>query len=75
MKEATIFVYQRDDDPARYIRCVEDGTLLLESKGRVAYLVVGLGLPPRIVKQTINAYVRVKCKRCQTFYNIMIQNV
>ncbi len=75
MKESSIFVYQRPDDPVRYIRCTEDGNMLLESKGRVVYLIVGLGLPPRIIEQTTNAYVRVKCKRCQTFYNILIQNI
>jgi hypothetical protein len=73
MKESTIFVYQHPDDSIRYIRCVEDGTLLLESKGKVVYLIVGLGLPPRLVEQTRNAYIKLKCKRCNTFYNIMIQ--
>lgn len=75
MEESTIFIYQKPTDDIRYIRCVEDGNLLCEAKGRVAYIVIGLGLPPRIIEVTANAYIRLKCKRCDTFYNVLIQNI
>lgn len=75
LRESSYFIYQRANDPIRYVRCVEDGTLLCEAKGQVAYLIVGLGLPAQVIKIKQNAYIRVKCKRCATYYNILIQTI
>lgn len=75
MRESTVFVYQRVDDPVRYIRCVEDGNLLCQSKGRVAYLVVGVGMPMRLVALAPDAYIRIKCERCKTYYSILVQTI
>ena len=75
MNESTIYIFQGSDDPVRNVRCLDDGNLLLEFKGKIVYLIVGLSLPPQVIKTTSNAYIRVKCKRCHTFYNIMIQNI
>lgn len=75
LRESSIFVYQRINDPIRYIRCVEDGNLLLESKGTIAYIVVGVGMPTKIIKITPDVYIRIKCKRCDTYYSILIQTI
>jgi len=75
IRESIIYVYQRADDPIRYIRCVEDGNVLCEAKGQVAYIVVGLGIPARIVKISRDNYLRIKCKRCEVYYSIMIQSI
>ena len=74
IREASIYVYNRPGDPLRYVRCVEDGNLLLEVKGQVAYVIVGLNQPHKIIKIN-SAYLRVKCNRCKVYYSILVQNI
>ena len=73
IRESSIYVYQRINDPLRYVRCIEDGNLLLEIKGTVAYVIVGINQPHKIIKISAT-YIRIKCNRCKTYYSILVQN-
>ena len=73
-KETTIYIYSKPDDPLRYVRCLEDGNLLMEIKGQIVYVIIGAGQPHKIIKISAT-YMRVKCKRCNTYYSILVQNI
>lgn len=72
MRQITYHVYNYPEDGLEDLRCTKDGHLLMQIKGQMAHIITSPGIPVHLVKMPNVGYLRHKCKKCGTIYNVLI---
>ncbi len=70
--QVAYYIYNTPDSRVREVRCTEDGAFLMEIKGTMAFIVTSPGLPLNLIKSREGVYIRKRCLKCDTVYNILI---
>jgi len=71
-RQITVYIYNYPNDPIEDWRCTKDGSLLMQVKGQMAYIITSPGIPVHLVKMPNVGYLRHKCRKCGTVYNALI---
>jgi phage FluMu protein Com len=71
-RQVTVYIYNYPDDPLEDWRCSKDGSLLMQVKGQMAYIITSPGIPVHMVRMPNVGYLRHKCRKCGTVYNALI---